>query len=175
MPHSRSVLRCPGIRLSKLQNTSLPKQEKSVLSMDSTPGSREATSGTVPPRPFAYCVLTSAGIFRIPAARMSSCEFRTSCSFSKIGGSNFCWMSITTSAQRSASIDCRAISAYSELVERCSRLVFMYSSYHLDIRSSWTEPFSRPRTIGQSQDACVHSNVRAHRGASHAQVDRDSL
>src|ERR1700679_1845409 len=71
IPHSKTVVRCPGNRFSKEQNTSLPKHENISLSIDGVSGSKLAMSGTVPPNPFAYCVVTTAGILRIPASRIS--------------------------------------------------------------------------------------------------------
>lgn len=66
------MLRFPGSRFNAEQNTSLPKQEKAILSMACASGSREAMSGIVVPRPFAYCVLTMAGIFSMPATGVSA-------------------------------------------------------------------------------------------------------
>src|ERR1017187_1006187 len=125
IPHSNTVVRCPGRRFSKLQKTSLPKQENISLSTVGVSGSRDATSGTVLPRPLLYCVVTSAGIFRIPARRISNCALRTSRSFSQIGGSSFSWISTTMSAHCSGSSARRAISVESVGAVKFSKLVAM--------------------------------------------------
>src|SRR5215470_16660529 len=89
MPQSTTVLRFPGRRLSAEQKTSLPKHENTCFSMGEVSGKREATSGTVFPRPLEYWVERSVGIFKRPASRIRSCELRTRRSFSKIGRQQF--------------------------------------------------------------------------------------
>src|SRR5881296_4473866 len=116
IPQSRTVLRLPGSRFSMEQKTSLPKQENTCLSTACTSGSREAISDTVSPNPFAYCVLISVGIFKIPAKRISSCEFLSNCSFCTIGGRSFSWISTTMSAHWLASRERRATSLYSLVI-----------------------------------------------------------
>src|SRR6266705_1521007 len=116
IPQSRTVLRLPGSRFSMEQKTSLPKQENACLSIARTSGSREAISDTVSPNPFAYCVLISVGIFKIPAKRISSCEFLSNCSFCTIGGRSFSWISTTMSAHWLASRERRATSLYSLVI-----------------------------------------------------------
>jgi len=73
-------------------------------------GNRDAISGTVLPKP---CILhvTSAGILRIPASRVSNCTFRTRRSFSQMGGRSFSCTSTTRRAHCSASSGRHAISA----------------------------------------------------------------
>src|SRR2546429_9536295 len=116
IPQSRTVLRLPGSRFSMEQKTSLPKQENTCLSTACTSGSREAISDTVSHKPFAYCVLISVGIFKIPAKRISSCEFLSNCSFCTIGGRSFSWISTTMSAHWLASRERRATSLYSLVI-----------------------------------------------------------
>src|SRR5271167_707652 len=113
MPQSNRVLRLPGSFLTLERNSSLPKQPNSSLSMVLTSVSSEAISGTVEPRPLLYCVVTIAGMDRIFASRISSCEFRTMASLLKMGGSSFSWMSTTTSAHCAASSSRRAASVVS--------------------------------------------------------------
>src|SRR5438132_6474796 len=116
IPQSRTVLRLPGSRFSMEQKTSLPKQENTCLSTACTSGSREAISDTVSPNPFAYCVLISTGIFKIPAKRISSREFLSNCSLCNIGGRSFSWISTTMSAHWLASRARRATSLYSLVI-----------------------------------------------------------
>src|ERR1035437_1619092 len=113
MPHSNTVLRLPGRDLRPERKTALPKQPNSSLSMAVTSGSRAEISGTVAPNPLLYCVVIMIGIDKIFARRTSSCEFLTSISLLKIGGSSFCWMSTTIKAHCSASSGRRAISVES--------------------------------------------------------------
>ena len=63
MPQSSIVLRLPGSDFSAERNSLLPKQPNCSLSIGRASPSSDAISGTVGPRPSAYCVVTSTGNF----------------------------------------------------------------------------------------------------------------
>ena len=71
--------------------------------MGGTPSSSPAISGTVGPSPRTYWVVSSTGIRRMPARRMSTWELRSTSSRWAMAGTNFSWRSTTRSAHCSGS------------------------------------------------------------------------
>src|SRR5579859_2736737 len=109
IPQSSSVRRSE--RLATVEQYSpLLKQPNSSFSRVFTSGSNAWISATVGPSPLEYCVLTRIGSPRMSASRISSCELRTTRSFSKMKGSSFSWISITASAHSSGFSSRRAAS-----------------------------------------------------------------
>jgi len=74
MPHSRTVVRCPGIRFNIEQKTSLPKQENMVLSIGVVSGSRESDLWHRATQAFGVLGTDDHRNFKMPARRISSCE-----------------------------------------------------------------------------------------------------